>query len=1102
MRAKSMLFRSLCYLLFLLLTSVCPAATGRIIYVDDDAIGANNGSSWPDAYTYLKDALADANSAEKPIEIRMAGGIYRPGDDTVNPKGTSNRLDTFQLINGVSLKGGFAGPGEPNPNVRDIHLYETVLSGDLAGDDISWNELQDIRALHNYSFGEPNRTDNICHIVNGSGTDDTAVIDGFTITGGTAFHPERSGGGIYIDAGSPTITNCTFTRNSAFDDGGGIYCRNNSNPILTNCIFSRNWSLSSGGMHNSNSNPSLTNCTFTENFADIPPGIIIERGYLGCGGMRNYLSNPMLINCSFRGNLSRGMLNRESHPNLTNCMFTGNTGGFGAGMYNYSNSSPILTNCVFRINHAEGILGGNPTLINCTFTGNEGGGISGGYPTLINCTLTGNRSDRAGGISGGSPTLVNCIVWGNTTPEIRSDATISFSIIPGNYLGEGNINTDPLFVDADGEDDIFGTEDDDLRLLEGSPGIDAGNNSAVPPSVVTDTNGNPRIINDIIDIGAYENPLNDLLLSTNTLIVPESDTATFTLALAAPPMETIVTTVSFHSGDHDITVESGAILTFDSSNYSIPQTVTLSADEDSDNQNHTAQILITTDNGLTAIVTATEADNEPNPGVLFVDDDAVGNNNGANWTDAYLNLQDTLSATTASRGVEEIRVAQGIYRPDQGGGNIPGDRTATFQLINGVTIKGGFAGSTEINPNIRDIETYVTILSGDLNSDDLEIADPCDLWDEPTRSDNCYHVVTSIGVDETTLIDGFTLTGGNADTYPQWSGGGIKNSYGSPRITNCTFNYNSAYSGGGMDNYSSNPILTNCIFTRNYAEDDGGGIDNGNCSPTLINCAFNNNFAYYYGGGGMDNFKSHPTLIDCAFFGNTADGYFAEGGAMRNYASNPVLTNCIFKGNSVTDGYSAQGGAIYNVSDVYFVGSTQHFNGSNPVLSNCLFTGNMARDGAGICNVRNCNPFLANCTFSGNSAQNGAVLYNLSSSPVLTNCILWNGSNEIWNNYASTATITYSTIQGGWEGEGNIDFDPLFADSDNGDYHLKSQTGRWDPVIESWIIDDVTSPCIDTGDPNMSVGDELEPNGGIINMGAYGGTPEASKSLTTINNRF
>ena len=107
--------------------------------------------------------------------------------------------------------------------------------------------------------------------------------------------------------------------------------------------------------------------------------------------------------------------------------------------------------------------------------------------------------------------------------------------------------------------------------------------------------------------------------------------------------------------------------------------------------------------------------------------------------------------------------------------------------------------------------------------------------------------------------------------------------------------------------------------------------------------------------------------------------------------------------------------------------------------------------------------------------------------------------------------VLYSNVEGGFFGEGNIDIDPLFADSGywdpngtpddasddfwiEGDYHLKSQAGRWDPNSQSWVVDDVTSPCIDAGDPNMPVGDEPMPNGGRINMGAYSGTPEASKS--------
>ena len=140
------------------------------------------------------------------------------------------------------------------------------------------------------------------------------------------------------------------------------------------------------------------------------------------------------------------------------------------------------------------------------------------------------------------------------------------------------------------------------------------------------------------------------------------------------------------------------------------------------------------------------------------------------------------------------------------------------------------------------------------------------------------------------------------------------------------------------------------------------------------------------------------------------------------------------------------------------------------------------------------NPILTNCTMTSNTALlSGGALYSRDSSPTMTNCILWgNSPDEI---YGKEATLTYSNIQGGPvdETNHNIDLDPLFADPENGDFHLKSQVGRWDPVSENWIMDDVTSPCIDAGD-SSDYSMEPPPNGDRINMGAYGGTEEASKS--------
>jgi hypothetical protein len=112
------------------------------------------------------------------------------------------------------------------------------------------------------------------------------------------------------------------------------------------------------------------------------------------------------------------------------------------------------------------------------------------------------------------------------------------------------------------------------------------------------------------------------------------------------------------------------------------------------------------------------------------------------------------------------------------------------------------------------------------------------------------------------------------------------------------------------------------------------------------------------------------------------------------------------------------------------------------------------------------------------------------------NNIVWH--NEIYmseSTYLGEYDIRFNNIQGGWEGEGNMNLDPYFADTDarNGDYHLKSEAGRWDPYSQAWVSDDVTSPCINAGMPGTPIGSEPSPNGNLINMGAYGGTAQASK---------
>jgi len=473
------------------------------------------------------------------------------------------------------------------------------------------------------------------------------------------------------------------------------------------------------------------------------------------------------------------------------------------------------------------------------------------------------------------------------------------------------------------------------------------------------------------------------------------------------------------------------------------------------------------------------------PKIIYVNDDADGFNIGTSWPDALNSLQDALLLAYFYEKPVEIRVAEGVYTPDRGLGIMPGDRTASFQLMNGVTIKGGYAAANlrgrREQPDVRDINQYKSILSGDLNADDGP--EFTHIWE------NSYHVVRASGIDVTAVLDGLTITGasGNAEG-PLPHGGGMYNDESSPTLINCTFSGNAGgESGGGMYNNNSNPLLLSCTFSENTAMRNGGGMYNSGSSPTLTNCTFIENSGRG-GGGGMYNTNSSPMLSDCAFSGNSTTG---SGGGMYNEGSSPTLLSCIFSGNSA----QKSGGGMYNRYS------------SQPSLTNCIFSGNSAASGGGMESLDASRPTLFNCTFSANFATgNGGGISNIQDSTTkLVNCILWADTpDEIWAvsgtqpirslSTSGTVEITYSNVQNGWPGEGNIDIYPQFADPDNGDYHLKSQAGRWDPVSQSWVIDQRSSLCIDAGDPGMPVGLERFPNGGRINMGAYGGTPEASLS--------
>jgi predicted outer membrane repeat protein/parallel beta-helix repeat protein len=444
-----------------------PSSAG-IIFVDDDATGANDGSSWADAYNFLQDALAVASATDV---IKVAQGIYKPDLGGGNTAG--DKQATFQLINGVTIEGGYAGVFESQPNNRNVAKYETILSGDLNGDDGPDFE---------------NNSNNSCHIVTGSFTGQTAVLDGFTIKAGNGSFCDdnpRGGAGVRIESGSPAIQNCLFTGNMASDCVLLNY--NGSNPVLINCMFSNNSRTSTGieniasspivgfcifenlrygmenrdnsnlmldncvfrnsefsgyGMYNRNSNLTLTNCTFENN----------ERG-----GMDNRDSNLTLNNCIFRDNLDNAINHRNGSLICADCLFSNNS-GFTSGGIDCSYAELILYNCIFEGNSAIASGGAiscrssTLNLNNCSFVGNTaglGGGISSGMRSTLNlnnCTFSGNSANAWGGgldISSDITNIQNCKFIGNSARSMgggiycSGDLKLELCTFSGNQAERG-----------------------------------------------------------------------------------------------------------------------------------------------------------------------------------------------------------------------------------------------------------------------------------------------------------------------------------------------------------------------------------------------------------------------------------------------------------------------------------------------------------------------------------------------------------------------------------------------------------------------------------------------------------------------------------------
>ena len=268
-----------------------------ILYVDASAPAGGDGTRWPVAYRFLKDALKFAALDPNITEIHVAHGTYLPDHAAASPGGTGNRSASFAMRSGLALNGGYAGLGAADPDSRDPNTYVSILSGDLAGDD-------------GPDFA--NNADNSLHVVLASSTDATAVLDGFTITGGNADGsqaPDDAGGGLRCDLlywtsiGHPTVSHCAFRGNWGRYSGGVDAAGTTngavvmSHPTFSHCAFDKNRAAVGGGALSLwESTATVIDCTFTDNSS------LQNGGALRVGKFPGAASGPLVQNCLFRGN--------------------------------------------------------------------------------------------------------------------------------------------------------------------------------------------------------------------------------------------------------------------------------------------------------------------------------------------------------------------------------------------------------------------------------------------------------------------------------------------------------------------------------------------------------------------------------------------------------------------------------------------------------------------------------------------------------------------------------------------------------------------------------------------------------------------------------
>ena len=825
-----------------------------------------------------------------------------------------------------------------------------------------------------------------------NGETKSSVLRGFTITKSKA----KNGGGIYCDNASPTIAKCVITNNQT-SNGGGIYCINNSSPVIVNCVVTSNRVGRNGG------------------------GI--------------YCIN-------------------NSSPSVTGCIVSDNQASSGGGIYCINNSSPVIVNCVIANNQISG----------------NGGGVYCGAssPIITNCTITNNQASYGSGIYCrlfSSPVLTNTIIWGESLQTIyfsesgiSNEITVSYSNVQGGQSGiatssngvvnwgSGNIDVDPLFVDASAGD---------YHLRENNPCVGIGTPKNTPK---TDIDGNfrPNPIGSNPDVGAYENSSGiptDVIASAVTSVSSPTENGVYkessVIAIAITFSESVIVggipQLILETGTKDAVVDysSGSgtdTLTFiytvasdqNSSDlsYNTGGALTLNGGRIEDVAGNSAILTLPVPGGIKSLSFKKELIIDTSPPAMPVGLTTIAGNYQVRlvWS---ANSEDDLFAYQVYGGAssgETTFLAEVIAGTEEythlglANGTIYYYRLSALDNVGNESDQTGYVSALPQSNEIRVPQDQLNIQAG---------IDAAVDGDNVLVSDGTYTGVGNVNLDFK----------GKEITVKSVNGAGST-------IIDCRDQHTRGlYFRNGETPLS---VLDGFTITRGNAtgvwpDNVGGGIYFNNSSPTITNCIIINNQAARYGGGVFCYDRASPYFVNCVIVDNLCVG---------------------------------SGGAIYCMND------------SAPIIANCNVTDNRAMgDGGAVYCYDGSSPSLINCTIADNLAQRGVGIYcSARSSPVVVNTILWGSllSSQVYfseNDRPNAISISYSDVQGGeagvvtngngtvnW-GDTNIDVDPLFKNSVDGDYRLKA-----------------SSPCINAGTLesgiNIDFGDYSRSS--LPRMGAYG----------------